>query len=206
MWVTTLDVVLWAAIWLLGWGANSTWSLVGGYRYLAQAVAYELPLMFALTAPAVAAGSLRLADVVAGQHSHWYVLEMPVAFAVFLLGAAGFSLSGPLASPAGTDIAGGVLGELSGPDRLVLASGRWALLGAGAVLAVPLYLGGGSGPVLPAPIWTLSKAAVVLVGLVALRRRLPVLRPEQFMTAGWVLLLPLTLGQLLVTALLVASR
>ena len=56
VWINALDVVAWAVMWLLGWGANSVMGLVGGYRFLALALAYELPLMFALTAPAIAAG------------------------------------------------------------------------------------------------------------------------------------------------------
>ena len=51
VWFNAVDVLLWALWWLLGWGANSSWSLVGGYRFLALALSYELPLMFALTAP-----------------------------------------------------------------------------------------------------------------------------------------------------------
>ena len=77
---------VWAFVWLLGWGPNAAHSLVGGYRFLAQALGYELPLMFALIAPAVAAGSLRLGDVAAAQHGLWYVVWMPVAFAVYCLG------------------------------------------------------------------------------------------------------------------------
>ena len=41
VWVNALDVVAWAVMWLLGWGANSVTGLVGGYRFLAVALAYE---------------------------------------------------------------------------------------------------------------------------------------------------------------------
>ena len=105
--------------WLLGWGANSTWGLVGGYRFLAQALAYEIPLMFALTGPALAAGSLRMTDVVAAQQGLWFVVGMPVAALVYALGVVAFAAWGPSRTPAGADAVGGVLAELSGPDRLV---------------------------------------------------------------------------------------
>ncbi len=94
VWFNALDVAVWALVWMAGWGPNSVHPLVGGYRFLAQALAYELPLMFALTAPAVAAGSLRLTDVVAAQNGLWFVVWMPVAFAVFCLAVAGFSVWG----------------------------------------------------------------------------------------------------------------
>lgn len=205
VWFNAADVLVWALVWLLGWGANSAWSLVGGYRFLAGAIAYELPLMFALTAPGLAAASLRMSDVVAAQHRVWFVVWMPVAFAVVCLGVAGFSVWGPLSAAAGVDLAGGVLAELSGPDRLLVQAGRYLLLAAGSAAVATLFLGGGDGPLLPGWAWVLVKTLVVLAGLVALRRRLPLLRPDRFLELGWLVLLPATLLQLLVVALVVVG-
>ena len=206
VWFNAMDVLLWAFVWLAGWGAASATALVGGYRYLAQALAYELPLMFALTAPAVAAASLDVRDVVAAQDDRWHVVEMPVAFAVVLLCVAAVSMWGPFRAPAGDDLAGGVLAEVSGVDRLLLLAGRHALLAAGAAFAVPLFLGGGAGPVLPDAVWQLLKTLAVLLLLVVVRRRLPVVRPERFAEVGWVVLVPLTLAQVLVTSLIVLAQ
>ena len=202
VWFNAMDVVLWAVVWLAGWGPNSVFGLVGGYRFLAQALGYELPLMVALTAPAVAAGSLRVADVVAAQRHLWFVVEMPVAFVVFAGAVAGFSVWGPLAYPAGPDIAGGVLAEPSGADRLMLLVGRYALLAAGSGMAVALFLGGGSGPLLPGWAWSLVKTVVVLAGLVALRGRLAVLRADRWMRLAWLVVLPATLLQVLVASVI----
>lgn len=206
VWFNAMDVLLWAFVWLTGWGAASATALVGGYRYLAQALAYELPLMFALTAPAVAAASLDVRDVVAAQDDRWHVVEMPVAFGVFLLCVAAFSMWGPFRAPADADLAGGVLAEVSGVDRLLLLAGRHALVAAGAAFAVPLFLGGGAGPVLPDAAWQLIKTLAVLLLLVLVRRRLPVVRPERFAEIGWVVLVPLTLLQVLVTSLIVLAQ
>lgn len=205
VWFNAADVLVWALVWLLGWGANSAWSLVGGYRFLAGAIAYELPLMFALTAPGLAAASLRMSDVVAAQHRVWFVVWMPVAFAVVCLGVAGFSVWGPLSAAAAVDLAGGVLAELSGPDRLLVQAGRYLLLAAGSAAVATLFLGGGDGPLLPGWAWVLVKTLAVLAGLVALRRRLPLLRPDRFLELGWLVLLPATLLQLLVVALVVVG-
>ncbi|HET7327097.1 MAG TPA: NADH-quinone oxidoreductase subunit H [Nocardioidaceae bacterium] len=200
VWFNAMDVVVWALVWLAGWGPNAAYPLVGGYRFLAQALAYELPLMFALTAPAVAAGSLRVADVAAAQQGVWFVVWMPVAFAVYCLSVVGFSVWGPLAPAVGADIAGGVLAEVSGPDRLLLQAGRYALLAAGAAFAVPLFLGGGSGPGLPGWCWVLVKTVLLLAALVAVRRRIPTLRPDRFVEVGWMALLPVVLLQVLVVS------
>ncbi len=99
VWFNALDVAVWAVVWLAGWAPNSAFPLVGGYRFLALALAYELPLMFALSTPAVAAGSLRITDIVAAQDGVWFVLWMPVAAAVYLLGVMGFAVWGPFAAP-----------------------------------------------------------------------------------------------------------
>jgi NADH-quinone oxidoreductase subunit H len=206
VWFNAMDVAVWAFVWLAGWGPNAVHPLVGGYRFLAQAMAYELPLMFALTAPAVAAGSLRIADVAAAQQGLWFVVWMPVAFVVYCVGVVGFSVWGPLGPAAGSDISGGVLAETSGADRLLLLAGRYALLAAGSVFAVPLFLGGGAGPLLPSWLWVPVKAAVLLAALVALRRRLPAVRPDRFLEAGWLILLPAVLAQVLVVSIVVVVR
>ncbi len=203
VWFNTVDVLVWALVWLVGWGANSVYALVGGYRFLAQALAYELPLMFALVAPALAAGSLRVTDIATVQQPIWFGIWMPIAFVVFLLGVMGFSVWGPFGAALSPDISGGVVAELSGVDRLMFQAGRFMFLAAGAAFSVPLFLGGGAGPGLPDWLWSLFKTIVVLAVLVWLRRKIVLLRPDRFMTLGWMILLPATVVQVLIVALVV---
>lgn len=203
VWFNAMDVLLWALWWLLGWGANSTWSLVGGYRFLAQALSYEIPLMFALTAPAIGAGSLRLLDVQAAQQHLWFVVWMPGAFVVFAASVVAFSSWGPFQTALGADIGGGVLSELSGIDRLLVLGGRYAVLVAGAAFSVPLFLGGGAGPVLPASIWVVVKTCLVLTALLILRRLIPMVGPDRLAEIAWVIVVPLVLVQLAVVAVVV---
>lgn len=206
VWFNAMDVLLWAALWCAGWGANSAWPLVGGHRFLAQALAYELPLMFALISPALAAGSLRMADVQAAQDGLWFVVLMPVAFAVLMISVLAFSVWGPFSSPMGRDLGGAVLAETSGVDRLLVLVGRYALLAAGAAVAVPLFLGGGGGPVLPPVMWSVVKTVTVLALLVATRRRFALLRPERFAELAWLVGMPLVLLQVLIVAVYVLAR
>ncbi|MFC8564308.1 NADH-quinone oxidoreductase subunit H [Streptomyces ambofaciens] len=201
VWFNAMEVLTWAGLWLAGWGPNAAFSLVGGYRFLAQGLAYELPLMFALISAATGAQSLRVTDVVGAQHGLWYAVWMPFAFVVYLAGVLAFSFLGPFAYPAGRDIAGGVLGETSGVDRLLLQAGRWLWLAAGAAMAVPLFLGGGAGPGLPTWAWSLIKTLLVLGLLVWVLRRMPVIRADRYVELAWVVLLPLSIVQALVPAL-----
>ncbi|GGM50969.1 hypothetical protein GCM10012275_22310 [Longimycelium tulufanense] len=205
VWFNAMEILLWALVWLTGWGGNSAFSLVGGYRFLAQALAYELPLMFALTAPPLAADSLRVGAIVQAQQDVWFALWMPLAFLVYLIGIVGVAFWGPLSPPAAADVAGGVTAELSGADRLVFLAGRYLMLAAGAAFAVPLFLGGGQGPLLPAWLWSLLKMAAVLAVLVWLRR-FSLVRAERLMSWGWLVLLPVVLLQVLVVGVVVLLR
>ena len=205
VWFNAMEALLWAAVWLVGWGPNAFHALTGGYRFLAQGLAYELPLMFSLITVGVAAGSLRTTDVVAAQSDLWFVVTMPVAFVTFLLTTVAFAFWGPFAGPVAPDIAGGVASELSGVDRLLVDLGRAVFLGAAAAMGAALFLGGGSGPWLPGPVWHLLKTVAVVVAFVAVGRRMPVLRPDRTVEVAWMVLVPVTLLQALVVAVLLIS-
>ena len=105
VWFNAMEVLTWAGLWMAGWGANSALSLIAGYRFVAQGLAYELPLMFALISAAAGAQSLDVAAIAAAQSHLWYAVWMPAAFAVYLASVYAFSFLGPFAYPAGTDLA-----------------------------------------------------------------------------------------------------
>lgn len=205
VWFNAMEVVAWAAVWLVGWGPNGALSLFGGYRFVAQGLSYELPHMFAIITAALAAGSLRITDIVEAQAGLWFVVLMPAAFVVYLLSAAAMAFWGPFDAPVARDTAGGAAAELAGVDRLLFAAGRRLLLVAAAAMAVPLFLGGGHGPWLPAWAWVLLKTAAVLVLLVGLRHRIPTIRMDRWAEISWVVLVPLTIVQALVVALVVLA-
>ncbi|MBW0102970.1 complex I subunit 1 family protein [Pseudonocardia sp. KRD291] len=206
VWFNAMEVFAWAAVWLVGWGANSALSLVGGYRFVAQGLAYELPHMFAIITAALGAQSLRMTDIVDAQQDLWFVAIMPVAFVAYLLSTAAMAFWGPFDAPVARDVAGGAAAELSGVDRLVFAGGRWLLFVVAAAMAVPLFLGGGHGPWLPGWLWVVVKTAVVLAALVWLRHRIPTIRMDRWTEISWIVLMPLTIAQALVVALVVLGQ
>ncbi len=206
VWFNAMEVLAWAAVWMVGWGSNSALGLVGGYRFVAQGLAYELPHMFAIITAALGAQSLRITGIVDAQRELWFVAIMPVAFVVYLISAAAMAFWGPFDAPVGRDLAGGAAAELSGIDRLVFVGGRWLLLVVAAAMAVPLFLGGGAGPLLPSWLWVAVKTAVMLAALVWLRRTLPTLRMDRFTEFSWLVLIPLTIAQALVVAVVVLQR
>jgi NADH-quinone oxidoreductase subunit H len=206
VWFNAMEALAWAAVWLAGWGPNSTLSLIGGYRFLAQGLAYELPHMLAITTAALGAQSLRVGEVVDAQAGLWFAVWMPVAFGIYLLSAMAMAFWGPFDQPAGHDVAGGAASELSGADRVLFLGGRWLLLVVAAAFSVPLFLGGGHGPLLPGWAWTVLKTAAVLAFLVWARRRLPTLRMDRYLEPAWVVLTPLAIAQALVVAVVVLNR
>ncbi|MFF5712566.1 NADH-quinone oxidoreductase subunit H [Streptomyces sp. NPDC012756] len=206
VWFNAMEALAWAAVWLAGWGPNSALSLIGGYRFLAQGLAYELPHMLAITTAALGAESLRLGALVDAQAGLWFAVWMPVAFGVYLLSALAMAFWGPFDQPVGTDVAGGAASELAGVDRLLFLGGRWLLFVVAAAFSVPLFLGGGQGPFLPAWAWTVLKTAAVLGLLMWARRRVPTVRMERYVELAWVVLTPLAVAQALVVAVVVLGR
>ncbi|MFD0076394.1 NADH-quinone oxidoreductase subunit H [Streptomyces sp. NPDC127166] len=206
VWFNAMEALAWAAVWLTGWGPNSTLSLIGGYRFLAQGLAYELPHMLAITTAALGAESLRVGSVVEAQAGLWFAVWMPVAFGVYLLSALAMAFWGPFDQPVGTDVAGGAASELAGVDRLLFLGGRLLLFVVAAAFSVPLFLGGGQGPFLPSWAWTVLKTAAVLGLLMWARRRVPTVRMERYVELAWVVLTPLAVAQALVVAVVVLGR
>ncbi|WP_069170094.1 NADH-quinone oxidoreductase subunit H [Streptomyces griseus] len=206
VWFNAMEALAWAAVWLTGWGPNSALSMIGGYRFLAQGLAYEIPHMLALTTAALGAESLRVGAIVDAQAGLWFALWMPVSFVVYLASALAMAFWGPFDQPVGSDAAGGAGVELSGVDRVLFLGGRRLLLTVAAAVSVPLFLGGGHGPLLPGWAWTLVKTAAVVALLLWVRRRLPVLRMERWTAVSWMVLTPLAIAQALLVALVVLGR
>ena len=204
VWWTALMALLWVGVFLVGWGANSAYPTIGGYRFLAQARAYEMPLAIVVITIGLVAGSLQVSQIVAAQADGvWFALWAPVAFVVYLLAASAQAFWGPFSTPVGSDLGGGVTGELAGPDRLVFMIGRYLALVVAAAFAVPLFLGGHHGPLLPGWSWILIKTLLVLALLVAARWVWPRVRIDRFEEFAWVVLIPLTLVQLFVVGAVV---
>lgn len=206
VWFNALEVFAWAAAWLAGWGTNSAFGLVGGYRFVAQGLAYELPHMLALITAALAAGTLRVGGIVDAQAGLWLVVWLPVAFVLYLASALAMSFWAPFDQPLAPDAAGGAAAELSGVDRLLFFAGRRLLLVTSVAFAVPLFLGGGHGPLLPAWVWTLVKTAALLAAVGWAGRRLPMIRVERYAELAWVVLVPLAILQALAVSLVVLGR
>ncbi len=185
------EVIGMVAVYLHGWSANSAFSLVGGYRFIAEALSFMLLSMFVLIAVALPAESLSVGRVVEAQGELWNVVSQPLGLPLFLVVALGAAFWGPMDLPDGRDLSGGTSAETSGPQRLAWEWARRAMLALYSVMTATILFGGYLGPVLPGPVWLLLKSLAVATLLVWLGHRLGRVTPDRFVTLAWTVLLPL---------------
>lgn len=196
-------LVLVAAFWA-GWGPNSKFPLIAGYRFIGLMLAYEMPLAITIIAVALPAQSLALGQIVLTQQlGLWNIVLQPLGLVIYLICALAVPFRGPFDVVNSPDLAGGPLAELSGAPRLLWRFGQYALLLTLAAFTVPLFLGGGAGPWLPAWLWTVLKVMAVSGLLVWAGRRLARLPLDGFMKWAWVALIPLSLFNLFLVGLLI---
>ena len=181
------------AVYLHGWSANSMLPLIGGYRFIAQALSYQIPFLLALLAPALPAESLAIGAIVEAQGSLWNVVRQPLGLPIFLVVSAAVTFSLPLDFADAEDLAGGTAAEASGPHRLAWRGARAALLVMVAAMGASAFLGGWHGPWLPGWLWVVLKTLLLLAILIGASHMFARPRIERFVMLAWVVLLPLSL-------------
>lgn len=199
-----------------GWTANNKFALLGGLRAAAQMVSYELALGFALAAAIVAYGTLDLYEIVVAQQGWWGVFTQPLTFIIFFVAGMAETKRGPFDLPESeSELVAGYFTEYSGMKFLLFWLGEFAEIALLGVLATLLFFGGWD-PLpwvldLPeGPWWAallghlifISKVVAVCVVQIVLRWTLPRFRYDQLMNLGWKILLPVSLVNLLLCAVL----
>lgn len=186
-----------------GWSSNSKYPLLGSMRSAAQMVSYELPLAVTLLGPLLLAGTLSMVGLVEWQMSnHWLVLMQPVAFVLFMLCAVAETNRAPFDLPeAESELVAGFHTEYSGFKFAMFFMAEYAAIVSICAVAVTVFLGGWSGPVLPPIMWFLIKLFALIFIFMWLRATFPRLRYDHFMQLAWLRLLPLALASVFLTAL-----
>lgn len=187
------------AVYLHGWSANSLLPLHGGYRYIAQALSFQMPFLLAMLATALPAESLAVGEIVRAQESLWNVVRQPAGLPLYLVVGVSVSFWGPMNLPDGADLAGGTSAEVSGIQVLLWQVARYALLVAVAAMGASAFLGGYWGPWLPGPVWVVLKTLLVLAVLVGSRHLLARVPIERFVVVAWAVLIPLSLVNVFVS-------
>ena len=188
-----------------GWSSGSKYSLLGGLRAAAQLVSYELILGLSLVGVVIVSGSLSLGQIVEAQaRSVPYVLLQPVGFLLFLIAAVAEVNRAPFDLPeADTELVAGYHTEYSGMRFAMFYIGEYVSMITVSAVAATVFFGGWWAPILPGLHWLFVKMLAFLFLFVWLRATLPRLRYDQLMRLSWVVLLPLGLLNVALTALVV---
>ncbi len=188
-----------------GWASDSKYSLLGSMRTAAQLVSYEVSLALSVLGVVIMAGSLSLVDIVERQQETlWYAAPQIVGLLVFFVAGVAETNRPPFDLPeAETELVAGYQTEYSGMRYGLFAMAEYVNMITLSGLAVTLFFGGWSGPVLPGPLWFVVKLALVVFVFMWLRATLPRLRYDQLMQVGWKVLLPVATLNAVVTAIVV---
>ncbi|CAB4598512.1 unannotated protein [freshwater metagenome] len=207
---------------LAGWSSGSKYPLLGSVRASAQMVSYEAALGLSICAVVLTTGTLSTHEMVVSQAGsgwgnfipNWNLLAAGIVpFVVFMI-ASQAELNRPPFDVVEAEQ------ELVGSYHTEYSSIRFALFFVAefmnsvtmAAIIATLFLGGPAGPALFGPgwlwgmIWFLVKVIGLLFVFVWVRGTVPRVRYDQLMDLGWKVLIPLSLGWILVLATFHVAR
>jgi NADH-quinone oxidoreductase subunit H len=204
------------------WSSGNRYSLLGGLRSTAQIISYELSLGLSLVAVVILAGTLNPIQIVEAQARSglsWFVLLQPIGFLIFAIGGFAETNRPPFdLSEAEQELVGGYHTEYAGMRFALFYMAEYMNMVTISALVATFFLGGwigiGTGifwTVSQSPWaqilgfgWFLVKVGVFIFLYIWVRGTLPRIRYDQLMTFGWKVLLPVSVVNMLITALYVS--
>jgi NADH-quinone oxidoreductase subunit H len=187
---------------MAGWSSANKYALLGGMRAAAQLLSYELPLVLSVASVALAAGTVSLTGIADAWSPLWLLWQLPGAL-VFLIAAVAELQRSPFDMPlADSEIVMGPFTEYTGLRFAFFLLSEYAGIVVMSLLFAVLFLGGWHGPFSDGlgPVWTLLKGALIAVLIIWLRVAWPRLREDQLQRLAWLVLVPVALAQLALTA------
>jgi NADH-quinone oxidoreductase subunit H len=196
---------------LAGWASNSKYAFLGCLRSAAQIVSYEIAMGFALVGVLMAANSLNLSDIVAGQEggaAYWYVWPLFPLFIVYLTSGIAETNRHPFDVAEGeSEIVAGFHVEYSGISFALFFLAEYMNMILIATLTSVMFLGGwltpfpilndvelfGVHPFGDGMLWLAAKVSFVLLIFLWIRATFPRYRYDQIMRLGWKVFIPVTL-------------
>ena len=207
-----------------GWSSNSKYSLLGGLRSAAQVISYELNVGLAIVGVILLSGSLSLMQITEAQSGwfwNWFVLALPFpqifAFVVYVISSVAETNRVPFDLPeAESELVAGFFTEYSGMRFAFFFIAEYANMILVSCVAAALFLGGWNAPYpgtllghlglesvawIENVVWFAVKVYFFLFLFFWLRATLPRLRYDQLMRFGWKVMLPIALGNILITSI-----
>ena len=202
-----------------GWSSYNKYSLLGGLRSAAQMVSYEIPLTLSVVGVVILTGSLSFTQIVNHQLAHgWNVWWQLLGFPIFFIASTAEINRAPFdLVEADSEIVAGPFTEYSGMRFGFFFFAEYVALFVMSAILVTLFFGGYLAP-WPFPaqlggfigtlyglIWFFAKTYFFIFVAIWMRTTLPRIRVDQLMGVAWKVLLPLSLINLIGTAIAVVA-
>jgi NADH-quinone oxidoreductase subunit H len=214
---------------MAGWASANKYSLLGGLRAAGQLIAYELPMVLAVIGVVIQAETMNLQKIVVAQNAgsifgtdivgNPYVLTQFVGFVVFMIAVQAELTQAPFDMPiAESELVSGYMTEYSGFRFLIFFIGEFATAGVFAMIASTLFLGGWGVPFswfgwttmdsvdnwmnVAGPLIVFTKMMVLVFLIMWIRFSYPRFREDQLQRFAWKVLIPISLANIMVTAVL----
>jgi len=199
-----------------GWSSNSKYAFLGGLRSAAQVVSYEIALALSLVGVMMLSGTLNLVQIVEAQQKLWYgmyIIPQCFAYIIFMICAFAETNRTPFDLPeAESELVAGYFVEYSGMRFALFFLGEYTAMIVMSCLAVTCFWGGWTLPpaimtafpflaFVPGVVWFLLKVYCHLFLYYWVRATVPRFRYDHLMSLGWKVLIPLSLANIVITAI-----
>jgi NADH-quinone oxidoreductase subunit H len=192
---------------MAGWASANKFSLIGALRAAAQLIAYELPLVLAAAAVVMQAATLSMVGISESQAGLWNIVRpwQWIGFGAFIIASLAELNRPPFDMPvADSEIIFGALTEYTGLKFAFFLLSEYGGIVVLSAIASVLYFGGylplPGLSFIPEPLWMAGKIGALSFVVIWLRATYPRLREDQLQRFSWQVLIPLTLFQILVVA------
>ncbi len=186
---------------LAGWASDNKYALLGSMRAAAQMLSYEIFMGLSLMGVVILAGSFNLAQIVEAQQKTWFYIPQILGLVIFIIAGIAEARRLPFDLPESeSGLVAGFHTEYSGMKFGMFFVGEYLGVTLISAMIVTMFFGGWLGPSFAPPVfWFALKTFVFICFFILLRASLPRPRPDQLMTFGWKVMLPLALLNLALT-------
>jgi NADH-quinone oxidoreductase subunit H len=200
------------AIMLGGWASRNKYAIISSARIVSQNVAYEIPMLLTVIAVLMVTGTMSLREIVdaqAGWFWNWNLFRltanplMPVTFIIFFVCMLAETNRAPFdMAEAESELVAGAFTEYAGMGFGVFFMAEYANVLVGCSIATILFLGGWQSPVgvFPGLFWFLIKLYALVFTVIWVRWTFPRTQFYRLLNLSWKILIPVSLGTLLLTA------
>lgn len=194
-----------------GWASNNKYSVLSAIRASSQMVSYELAMGLSLIALVMTTGTMSIRDIVLQQEMAWNVLIQPLGFLIFMICSFAETNRTPFDLPeCETELIGGYHTEYSSMKLGFYLFAEYINMFVASTVMATLFFGGYQFPflsIIPTPWISLVSFLVLFAKIfffmfvfIWVRWTVPRFRYDQLMRLGWMVLLPLAILNLAVTA------